>query len=226
MEIWGDIKGFEGKYQVSTEGNVRSLNYNNTGKMKNLKKKINKYGFAEVKLSKNNKAKDYMVARLVAEKFIPNPSKKPKVMHISIDKLDDSVENLKWAYDSEIKFNMYKKGSRKIGTPTDNKISYKGKAYKSYSSLARAYGIDGHNFLKRMARGWTLEEALEIPLNEGGGGRPYFYNYYGKDMTLDQISKLTHIEKKVINKRLNRGWSLYEAAEIPKQLKGVKNGEV
>lgn len=52
MEIWGDIKGFEGKYQVSTEGNVRSLNYNNTGQIKNLKKKINKYGFAEVKLSK------------------------------------------------------------------------------------------------------------------------------------------------------------------------------
>ena len=78
-----------------------------------------------------------------------------------------------------------------------------------------------------MSRGQHLDEALEIPLNEGGGGRPYFYDYYGKDMTLEQISKITHIEKRVINKRLYRGWSLYEAAEIPKRLvKGEKNEKI
>ena len=128
-----------GKYQVSNKGNVRSLNYNNTGKIRNLKIKINKYGFSEVKLSKNNKAKDFMVARLVAEAFIPNPANKPQVMHISKDGTNNKVENLKWAYCSQVKFNTYKKGSRKIGIPSLNTISYKEKAYKNYTDMARDY---------------------------------------------------------------------------------------
>lgn len=57
MEEWTDIKGYEGKYIISNTGKVVSLNYNNTGKPKESKLKINKYGYNEVKLSKNNKAK-------------------------------------------------------------------------------------------------------------------------------------------------------------------------
>ena len=138
-EIWKDIKGYENKYQVSNQGNVRSLNYNHTEKPRNLKLKINKYGFAEVKLSKNNKTKDFMVARLVAEAFIPNPENKPQIMHISKDGTNNNVTNLKWAYNSEIKFHMYKKGSRKIGKPSIYTISYKGKRYKNYNDLAKDY---------------------------------------------------------------------------------------
>lgn len=135
-EIWKDIPGYEGKYQVSNLGNIKSLNYNNTNKEKILKTKTNKFGFLEVKLSKNNKPKDFMVARLVAETFIPNLANKPKVMHKSINKTDNSVKNLKWVYESEVKFNMYKKGSRKVGISSGNKISYKGGKYKNYSELA------------------------------------------------------------------------------------------
>ena len=49
MEIWKDILGYEGKYQVSNTGKVRSMNYNNTGKIRELKLKLNKYGYYEVK---------------------------------------------------------------------------------------------------------------------------------------------------------------------------------
>ena len=66
-EIWKDIEGYEGKYQVSNMGNVRSLNYNNTGKPRNLKQKINRYGYNEVKLSKFNKTKNFLVSTLVAK---------------------------------------------------------------------------------------------------------------------------------------------------------------
>ena len=52
MEIWKDIEGYEGKYQVSNTGKVKSLNYNNSGQEKKKKKKINRYGYNEVKLSK------------------------------------------------------------------------------------------------------------------------------------------------------------------------------
>ena len=58
-EVWVDIIGYDGKYQLSNTGKVRSMNYNNTGKIKELKKKLNKSsGCYEVKLSKNNIAKE------------------------------------------------------------------------------------------------------------------------------------------------------------------------
>jgi hypothetical protein len=222
MEEWKDIKGYEGKYQVSNQGNVRSLNFNNTGRPGDLKIKVNKYGFAEVKLSKYNKTKDCMVARLVAEAFIPNPSNKPQVMHISKDGLDNRADNLKWAYNSEVKFNMYKKGSRKIGVPSGNKISYKGKRYKNYTELGKDYGLSQHQLFHRLSKGWSLEEALEIPMNKMGGGRPLFYDYYGKAMTLEQISKITGIDKRTIQKRICNGWDIYSAAEIPKRKEANK----
>lgn len=165
VEVWKDIAGYDGKYQVSNTGKVRSTNYNNTKKIKELKIKINRYGFCEVKLSKNNIAKDYMVARLVAETFIPNPQQKPEVMHKSNNKLNNSVENLEWAYKSETRHNMYNKGSRKNATPTFTKISYKGKNYKKYSDIAKDNGLNRRTFYKRMNElGWNLYEALEVPI--------------------------------------------------------------
>lgn len=224
VEIWKDIKGYEGKYQVSNTGKVRSLNYNNTGKVKELKLKLNRYGYYEVKLSKNNKAKDFMVGKLVAEHFLEYIIKNDEmeVMHIK-DSKNNEVENLRYAYRSEILHNMYKKGSRKIGKPSDNIITYRGKSYKNYSSIGKDYGIDRRNFFKRMYRGWTLDEITKIPVKiENKGNKPYFYDYYGRRMTVYQISKLTGISAKLINKRLGRGWNIYEASEVMKGEKEVK----
>ena len=163
-EIWKDIYGYEGKYQVSNTGKVRSLNYNNTNIVKELKQKINRYGYMEVKLSKNNKTKDFMVGRLVAIHFIPNLNYKDEVMHISKDATDNSVENLKWAYYSETKHNMYNKGCRKTGKPTYTKITYKGKNYKNYISIARNEKMNIKTFFNRLYLNWNLYEALEVPI--------------------------------------------------------------
>lgn len=168
-EVWKDIKGYENKYQVSNTGKVRSLNYNNTKEIKELKQYINWTGLANVCLSKNNKRKFYMVARLVAETFIPNPLFKEHVIHISKDKLDNSVENLAWAYISEEKHHTYNKGSRK-GNPTYTKISYNGKNYNNYKDIAKDLKINQRTFYKRLYElDWSLYEALEIPIGKKGG---------------------------------------------------------
>lgn len=168
-EIWADIFGFDGKYKISTKGQVISMNYNNTGKPGLLKQKINKKtGQCEVKLSKNNIAKNYMVARLVGETFIPNPLFKDEVMHISKNKLNNSVKNLKWAYKSETRHNMYNKGSRKVGKPTKTKITYQNKNYKNYSQIAQELGINIKTFYNRISLGWNLWEALEVPVAKRG----------------------------------------------------------
>ena len=215
-EIWKDIKEYSGKYQIGSKGHVRSMNYNNTGKPKELKLKRNTYGFNEVTLSKNNKTKTYMVARLVAEHFIPNPNNKPKVMHIG-DGADDSVENLKWAYESEIKFNMYKRGRRKLVIPRVYRVSYKHKYYKTFAKLAREYGITNSQLLHRLNKGWTVREAIEIPIQPvNHGARPRIaYEFYGEILPIKEIAKRVEKEEQLIRQRLSKGYDIYNAAETP-----------
>ena len=95
-EIWKDIKGYKGLYQISNLGNVKSLKRNIKlsnqygAKFKKrvdekiLKQSINKYGYCSVILSKNNKNKWFSIHRLVALNFIPNPNNYKCVNHKDI----------------------------------------------------------------------------------------------------------------------------------------------
>ena len=88
-EIWKNIKGYEGKYQVSNLGNVKSLKTN-----RNLyySKSGNYY---RVGLYKEKRTM-YSIHRLVAEHFIPNPENKPCVNHIDTNTFNNNVLNLSW----------------------------------------------------------------------------------------------------------------------------------
>ena len=102
-EIWKDIKGFEGLYQVSNLGNIRSLDKYVNNRFKNIlrkgkilkpSKKIN--GYLQVVLVKNGKRYTKTVHRLVAETFIPNPKNYPVINHKNECKSDNNVLNLEW----------------------------------------------------------------------------------------------------------------------------------
>lgn len=100
MEEWRDIKGYEGLYQVSNYGRVKSLNYNHTGEERILKparfamKSGNSY--YKVKLCKDGKTNNKRVHVLVAEAFIPNPDNLPEVNHKDENGLNNRVDNLEW----------------------------------------------------------------------------------------------------------------------------------
>lgn len=102
IEIWKDVVGYEGLYQVSNLGNVKSLNFNRSGQEKLLKLSVNKfYTYPQVKLYKNEVKKCLKVHRILAQAFIPNPLNLPYINHINAIRTDNRLENLEWITHAE-----------------------------------------------------------------------------------------------------------------------------
>lgn len=103
MEQWKDVVGYEGLYEVSNLGRVRSLDrkikYKNsfkTVKGKYIQQRYEPYGHLMVRLCKDGKKKQYYVHRLVAQAFLPNPYNLPCINHKNEIPDDNRPENLEW----------------------------------------------------------------------------------------------------------------------------------
>lgn len=95
MEVWKDIEGYNGKYQVSSWGRVRNAESGNI-----LKPYKNGKGYLKVGLSVGHRITDkHRVNRLVAKAFIPNPMNLPQVNHKDGNKENNSITNLEWTTD-------------------------------------------------------------------------------------------------------------------------------
>ena len=90
-EIWKPKKDYEGLYEVSNLGRVKSLNYRRTGKAELLKPYKTKDGYLKVLLYKDGKRKKILVHRLVAETFLPNPNNLPFINHKDENKTNNFV---------------------------------------------------------------------------------------------------------------------------------------
>lgn len=136
VEIWKPIPDYEGLYEVSNLGRIRSLyNYRKYNVLtQNIKR-----GYYQIGLRKNGIRKWYQVHRLVAETFIPNPNNLPQVNHKNENKLDNEISNLEWC--SVSYNNMYgsrlKRIKEKVVKPV-YQYDLNGKFIKKHESLVDA----------------------------------------------------------------------------------------
>ena len=136
-EIWKPISGFEGLYEISNYGRVKSLGNG----IYNSKKKIlipwkENCGYLRILLSKNGTHKHYSVHRLVATTFLPNPENLPQVNHRDEDKQNNHVDNLEWC---SSKYNI------NYGTAIDRRVK-KQINHKKLSKPVLQYDLKG-NFI-------------------------------------------------------------------------------
>lgn len=118
LEVWKEIKDFEGYYKASSKGNVKSILrkiIRIDGKSKIFKGKIlsashNKRGYYNIKLYKENKCTTKNLHRIIAETFILNPEKLPEVNHKDGNKANCCVDNLEWCTSKENREHAYNTG--------------------------------------------------------------------------------------------------------------------
>lgn len=131
-EIWKDIVGYEGLYQVSNTGRICSIGHyqgkwNTVYRRKDpliLRQSQDKYGYLAVVLSKNGNHKRYMVHRLVAIAFISNPDNLPMINHKDQDKRNNNVNNLEWCtarYNTNYGDNILRSSSKRRNLPSMSK---------------------------------------------------------------------------------------------------------
>ena len=112
MEIWKDIEGFEGRYQISSWGRVR----NKDGMI--LKPYMNNKGYFKISLQEGRKAIKKRIHRLVAIAFVPNPKNLPQVNHMDGNKQNNSYTNLEWVTNKENL--IHARRMRALANETDN----------------------------------------------------------------------------------------------------------
>lgn len=176
MEIWKDITGYEGYFQVSNLGNFRSLDrrikYKDSGTRlypgKPLLKETILDGYQRIVLMKEATKKRFMCHRIVAQEFIPNPENKPFVNHINGNKSDNRVENLEWCTQSENELHSFRNLGNTMAGKTFPKRIKCIETNMVFPSMLQTVAWIGNN---------SCIEGLKKAINAGRKYHDYTFNY-------------------------------------------------
>lgn len=238
-EVWKDIDNYEGIYQVSNLGNVKTLSrqiWNGKGFRTQceriLKQSDNEWGYNIVTLTKDSKRKPYKVHRLVAQAFIPNPENKEQVNHIDGNKKNNNVQNLEWntrqenithAYINKLSNNTKTSNLIALKDDNDNIISQ----YSGLTILANTINIDSGKILKTLTNNnvnfehiisLNKDYPIDLELNKLTRSTKYFpFALHDEDMNLlalytngSLMTRFTGIPENIITKANKNGIIKYK----------------
>lgn len=171
-EIWKPVKDYEGLYEVSNLGRVKSLKF---PKHKIMKHTINGIGYTTVRLTKNNYSVNVASHRIIATAFIDNPLNKPNINHINAIRTDNRIENLEWATSKEnfehalMLGNVNPLCEKNCNTKITNEIAldiYNSQESKKYLCKKYNVSIDVVNNIKA-GRSWSTITNHKKPISRG-----------------------------------------------------------
>tara|TARA_R110000868_G_scaffold94593_2_gene260941 strand:- start:342 stop:770 length:429 start_codon:yes stop_codon:yes gene_type:complete len=136
MDIFEDLKDYEGYYQINPLGKIKNIKKESRRKVNHIMAEINVKGYLYVCLSKDGKSKRFAIHRLVAIQYIPNTENKQTVDHIDRNKSNNNLNNLRWATMSE----QNKNTSRNV-TPQEHYIKNmnRNRRHHRWISIAREF---------------------------------------------------------------------------------------
>lgn len=181
-EVWKDVKGYEGLYQVSNLGRVKSLarilNDGRKWKEKVLKLGKDKDGYLQVHLYKNGKPKMFKIYRLVAEAFIPNPDSLPCVNHKDEDKTNNTVENLEWCtHEYNVNYGVSLKKRAKTQHETGVQINNKGTSKAVYQYTTNGLILNVYPSIHEVKRIYNFDDSCIVKCCRGKYNHAYGYKW-------------------------------------------------
>ena len=228
-EIWKDIKEYEGLYQVSNMGRVKSLNYNRSGKEKIMKQSFDK-GYLRVGLTKNRKIKTIKVHRLVAIAFIPNVENKPEVDHINTIKTDNRVENLRFVTGIENMNNELTKEKMKLRNSPNKgkKLSDEWRKNISEANKGKVVLEETKKKISKVHKGKVVSEETKkkIKGKNNGNWKGFICIFPNGEVTEEMVGKelgeLLKVSESVVIKLAKSGEPYKTSHKRLKHLNGIK----
>lgn len=183
-ESWKDIEGFEGLYQVSNYGNVKSLNYRRHGYEKNLTPKENNDGRLWVELANNGKTKCFLIHRLVANAFIPNPNGFLEINHKDENPKNNAACNLEWCsrqYNVDYYYQRHPHGPKRRSTERYGMRKHlKVAQFKKDGTFVKRWNNSREIFLETGMSDWGISECCRGNRKSAHG---YIWRYASENIS-------------------------------------------
>lgn len=196
QEIWKDVVGYEGLYEISNLGSIRNF------KTKAIKKTIIcKNGYRRVSVSKNCHHKIKCMHRIIAEAFIPNPENKPQVNHKNGIRTDNSIENLEWMTAKENIRHSYSR-LNKLASHAKGVDCDRSKNIYQYTVLGEFvkmhFGLSEASLCSGISKSLIFFCCSSDHYNVTGGGFVWSYDELSKNEVLNKLSMRRNAKRKSV----------------------------
>lgn len=189
QEVWKDIEGYEGLYQISNCGRVKSLNYRRHGYPQILVPKENNSGRLWIELARDREKRCFLIHRLVAQAFIPNPNGYAEINHKDENPHNNVADNLEWCnrqYNVSYYYQRHPNGPTKCCSERyGNRKKLPIEQRSADGVVVRIWKNSREIFLETGMSDWSISECCRGNRNTAYG---YYWQYANEDISGREIA--------------------------------------